>query len=429
MQSQQNPTFQTKQPQHFARLFPELEPLTLTELQVKQLALSMQGWDPKTSHCITNGLAIFSQFLAHDVTFEVTSKFKNGQPSGQLLNERTINFDLDCVYGQRNQTFYYDETDKDKLLLGKHYREHGQEWYDLQRNAQQIAIIPDGRNDENIIVSRFQVLMIQFHNRMVDYVREKGETEQVFEKARKLVLWHYHWLIVHEYLKKMLDPAIFQSITEEGCLFYTEPHALPLEFSGAAFRVGHSQSLDKLRINDYTEKGLFELGAFTEMDEYIDWRYLFDFGDGKVQFAKSLDIRIAEAFHDIPFINEQDSFLRSLPFRNMMRSLTYGLASGEDIACRLGFEPIEVDESQQLGLPGTPLWYYILKEAELLTGGEHLGPVGSTILGECFFTILLHDDWSYLKVYPKWKPSIGQHGQFNFVDLVAFVEQQEMAIH
>ena len=71
---------------------------------------------------------------------------------------------------------------------------------------------------------------------------------------------------------------------------------------------------------------------------------------------------------------------------------------------RLGFEPIEIREVKKMGLRGTPLWYYILKEANVVAEGEHLGPVGSTILGECFMTVLQNDDLSYLKLYPRWRP-------------------------
>lgn len=431
MQSQQNPTFRTKQAHHFARLFPELDPLFVSDLQLKKLALTMQDWDHQQSQTISNGLAIFSQFLAHDMTFEVTSSLLPGKTADQFVNERTINLDLDCLYGQPNQSFYYDQKDRDKakLLLGKHYKFHGRQWYDLLRNQQHIAIIPDARNDENIIVSRFQALMIRFHNKVVDYLRECGEKENIFEKARRLTTWHYQWLIVQKYLRGMMDPTIFRSILEEGCQYYTQPTALPLEFSGAAFRVGHSQSLDQLHINATTEVELLKLGAFEQMEEYVDWRYLFDFGDGKVQFAKALDTKIANSFHRIPFISSDDPFEKSLPFRNLKRGVSYQLPSGEQLAQRLQYEPVWVEETAQLNLQGTPLWYYILREAEILGEGEHLGPVGSTLLGECFFTILRHDDRSYMKIHPRWHPQFGRAGKFDFSDLIQFVEAKKAIAH
>ena len=104
-----------------------------------------------------------------------------------------------------------------------------------------------------------------------------------------------------------------------------------------------------------------------------------------------------------------------------MRGEVYGLPSGEDLARRLGVEPIAVEETRQFDFPGTPLWFYVLREAEVCNNGEFLGPVGSRILGECFMTIMQHDDWSYLKLHPRWTPTLGREvGKFDFVDLICF---------
>ena len=426
MQSFQNAAFITSQRHHFTRLFPELDPLYLPDEALIALAESMRP-APNTKQRIgrglTNGASIFGQFLAHDITFEVSSSFKNLPELAAIENERTINFDLDCLYGQRNQSFYYDRHDNAKFLLGQQYHDGTHSWNDLPRNTQEHAIIPDARNDENIIVSQMHVLFMRFHNRVVDELRENGDEDNVFEKARNLVTWHYHWLIIQEYLVPLLDLEIFVDLFKNGCKYYTRPHALPLEFTGAAFRVGHSQSPDQVQLSETMTKPLFELGHFNRMDQYIDWRYLFDFADGKVNFAPKIDTVIAEAFHDLPFVNLADPFLRSLAGRNLKRGNTYGLPSGEAVAQRMGYTPIYVEEKVEMRLPGTPLWFYILREAELLNNGDRLGPVGSRLLGECFLTILLQDDKSYLKTFPKWRPTLGGHPwQFTFADLINFVE-------
>ncbi len=430
MQSQQNTTFQSAQKNHFAKLFPELEALYVPDEALEKLANGMKEYKRQAakndSKVISNGVSIFSQFLAHDITFESSSKLK-GQfnQASRFQNDRTINLDLDCVYGQKTQAFFYDAKDTAKLLLGKEYKAGGNTWHDLQRNAQGKAIIPDARNDENIIVSRMQVLFIEFHNKMVDDLRKKKYKGNVFSEARRKVTWYYHWLIIHEYLYKIMDWEIFERIKNEGCQYYTQPHALPLEFSGAAFRTGHSQTRSMNRINEDTEKSLMDLGFFTTMEDYVDWNYIFNFGDDKCQFAKLIDTKIGLAFHDIKFIKAKRKIDRSLPFLNLKRGVVYGLPSGESVANRLGFEPIKVQETKDLKLNGTPLWYYILREAELMGHeGEHLGPVGSTILGECFFSIMREDDYSFLKLHPKWKPTLGKDiGEFEFTDLVRFVNK------
>ncbi len=432
MHSQQNSRFQSSQKDHFTRLFPELEALELTDAECWAYAEKMMDWgklDNPDSTTVTNGINIFGQFLAHDITHEGSSRLRAGNRLSDISNDRTINLDLDCLYGQKTQDFYYDAKDTDKLLLGEEYSDGTHRWRDLQRNAQHKAIIGDSRNDENIIVSRMHVLFAEFHNRMVDHVRANGGPQGAFALARREVIFHYHWLIVHEYLGKMLDPAILDRLLREPARHYTWPGPLPLEFTGAAFRTGHSQTRDENRINDHTEKKLMELGFFTTMEEFVDWRYLFDFGDGRVEYARRIDPLIGRSFHRLPFIKTTDRREQSLPFRNIRRGVGYGLPSGEVVAMRLGCDPLSVPLTRKLCTAGTPLWYYILHEAaELGNDGTYLGPVGSTILGECFLTILRHDDESYLKRYPRWRPTLGREAnRFDFVDLIHFVRAETHA--
>ncbi|MEL7222296.1 MAG: peroxidase family protein, partial [Bacteroidota bacterium] len=388
MQSQQNNNFQQQRKDHFAKLFPELPPLELSDRQLWVYAERMNDWgrwDRSDSTTITNGLGIFSQFLAHDITFDANSRLRKSNQLSNIQNDRTVNLDLDCLYGQRTQDFYYDKNDKAKLLLGECYTDGKNEWYDLQRNAQGKAIIPDSRNDENIIVSRMQVLFIQFHNCMVDHLRATTCPTDEYAAARLEVLRYYHWLIIHEYLYKMLDRGVYNSLMKDGAQYYKYPLALPLEFSGAAFRVGHSQTQDVNKININTAKKLFELGFFSTMEEYVDWHCIFDFGNEQVQYARRIDTQIARSFGSLPFVKIKDKKEKSLAFRNLRRSVAYGLPSGERVAMRMGYEPIEVWETQKLGLDGTPLWFYILREADKLGNeGDHLGPVGSRLLGEVF---------------------------------------------
>ncbi len=425
MQSFQRQPQAHGQDQAFGKLFPELPPLHVSEELLAQLANKMcEAQHCDDSESFSNGIAIFSQFLAHDITFESTSSLRGLHRTETLQNDRTFNLDLDCVYGQRTQDFYYDAEKKDQMLLGKSYLlpDGTDYWYDLQRNAQQKAIIPDARNDENIIVSRMQVLLIEFHNKVVRQLQEELGREDVFEQARRVVLWHYQWLILHSYLKRIVQPNMFDEIYYDGATFYWESFFLPLEFTGAVFRAGHSQTRTLNRINEDTEKGLFELGHFTKMEEYVDWRYLFDLGDRKVQMAKKIDTHIEPAFANLPFVGSQEAIMNSLPFRNLQRGVVYGLASGEDIAKRMAIRPIDIPETHQLGMTGTPLWYYVLKEAEVLCEGERLGPVGSILLAEVFITIMRKDNRSFLKIDPLWKPHLGRvPGQFDFADLIKYV--------
>lgn len=410
----------------YRKLFPELPPLYLTDDQLWELNCLMieDHQNCQDSESITNGEATFGQFLAHDMTFENTSTFQKSYHQQPLDNVRSIRLDLDSVYGLKSETFYYQRRRPSKLLL-THMQDGGYKWWDVPRNEEDTAIIPDPRDDESIIVSRLHVLFMQFHNCYIDsFLRDLPFPEQ-YREARLRVTWFYHWLIVHHYVYKMIDPQIADDILANGAKYYTDPCFLPLEFSGAALRVGHSQSRGVSQLNEYTHAGIFDLGSFDRANVFVDWAYLFDCGDGKVEFAKKIDTKIARAFQELPFIEAEGMGRnRSLVFRNLKRGVVYGLPSGESIAKRMCVEPLLIPETQRLCLSGTPLWFYILKEAELLHAGEHLGPVGSRIFGEVFLSLLTQDPNSYLLQHPKWEPNgLGNDtGVFGFKELINFIE-------
>ncbi len=426
MQSFQKYEYHLEERRTYAKLFPELKPLVVSDNNLKELTDGMIDHKGKCldSKVVSSGLAIFGQMIAHDMTFEVTSKFRGYNQIETFINDRTFRLDLDCMYGQWTQDFLYDMNDRDKLLLGKRYEEKGRCWYDLQRNSQDKALIPDARNDENFIVSQLHLMFMRFHNKMVDRVQKYCAYNDVFQEARKLTVWHFQWLILHEYLYKITDWTVFEDILENGPGYYHCPDYLPLEFTGAVFRTGHTQVREDYRINDEEEMDLFGMGSFRRVDKYVDWHYFFDFGDDCVQYARRIDTRIGRLFHDIPFLKSEDKYQRSLPYRNMKRGVAYGLASGEDIARRMCIDPIEVEETRHMG--GTPLWYYILREAEVCGhDGEHLGPVGSRLMLECFLGMLNHDKHSFQVLHPKWRPTLGRKkGEFDFADLVNCVKDE-----
>jgi hypothetical protein len=58
-------------------------------------------------------------------------------------------------------------------------------------------------------------------------------------------------------------------------------------------------------------------------------------------------------------------------------------------------------------LQKTPLWYYVLKEAEVQAGGNSLGEVGSRIVAETLIGQLRNDPSSYLAQAAVWVPEDG----------------------
>ena len=111
--------------------------------------------------------------------------------------------------------------------------------------------------------------------------------------------------------------------------------------------------------------------------------------------------------------------------RDLQRGQGFGLPSGEAVARRLGVEPLTPEEVG-LGPAGwrleTPLWFYLLKEAEHRGGGERLGPVGGRLVGEVLVGIVDADGESYRAVDPGWRPSLPapRTGRFGLSDLLTF---------
>lgn len=107
----------------------------------------------------------------------------------------------------------------------------------------------------------------------------------------------------------------------------------------------------------------------------------------------------------------------NLATRNLQRGRSMGLPPGQSLAKAMGIEPLDPQRiatgkdgavAAQLNFHvETPLWYYVLKEAELEGKGEHLGPVGSRIVAEVFVGLLQMDASSFLSRKPNWKPLLG----------------------
>ncbi len=375
----------------------------------------------------------FAQFIDHDITLDVRSDL-HGEALDKgaidsLPNLRSASLDLDCVYGLGPEAmpFLYDQEQTGRMLIGNEVNEN-----DLPRNSDGRALIGDPRNDENIFVAQMQLMFLRFHNRRII-----GRT---FEEAQTDVRYHYQWLVLHDFLRRFVDPAVFAYALEEmekgkfpkcelvdGC----GRICMPVEFSVAAYRFGHTLVRSVYPANaEYPVVDLFDERFGTEGFSAVppkltvDWRYLLDMEDC-VPYVKSkaVDHLLADELIRMPdpvvgrFASEND---RSLAFRNLLRGYVLGLPSGQHLAHALQDKGYPVDPHADLkfdDIPGwacvekkwrdklsqhTPLFFYMMREAGVLGGGEHLGPVASAILMEVFGAMLVQCD-SFLSV-PDWQP-------------------------
>jgi len=417
----------------------------------------------------TAGSTFIGQFLDHDMTFDLTSRLAVVTEPTESPNERTPAFDLDSVYGGgplRDAELYVPVPRGSRARPTKLRIERSGLFEDLPRNRDNSAIIADPRNDENLIIAGLQAAIIMFHNQAVDLVsRDRGlSSEEVFEKARQLTTWHYQWMVVHEFLPKFVGQTVVDDILRNGRKFYTPPVVqIPVEFQGAAYRFGHSMVRPSYRANLAGDNGApffaltFDGSQAGKLDpddlrggcraprRFVGWQTFFDFGSiprpggqtgvlgDDMRPNKLIDTHISTPLFDLPIgAIASGQPPTSLPERNLLRQVTWALPSGQSIA-RVMRAPVLAKrdlaplKDYRLGLDeSTPLWFYVLKEAEVMAGGQHLGPVGGRIVGEVIIGLIQLDPDSYTSS-SGWQPTLPTingrvTGDFRMIDFLAFAK-------
>jgi hypothetical protein len=418
------------------------------------------------------GYTYLGHFIDHDITFDPASFLQKQNDPDSLEDFRTPRFDLDNVYGRGpdDQPYLY-QSDGMKLLLSSRQltgSDFDKNVLDLARNqpdpkdlnAPKRAIIGDPRNDENVIVSQLQGMFIRFHNRMVDFMPGAS-----FAEVQQQVRWHYQWVIVHDFLPTILGQQMVDSILPVSghpiLNFYhwhKQPY-MPVEFSVAAYRFGHSMVRPEYRLNTnlpnrfdiFSSDPSTSLTGFREFPSpwAIDWRLFFNFGNNpnefsinRIQPAYKIDTSLVNPLKNLPpSIATQ---VANLAQRNLLRGLSMGLPSGQDVA-RAMEVPVIPDKLLKVGkanLDGqkanptlvsinalfkdkAPLWYYILAEAQQVFVNNdtpiRLGPVGGRIVGEVFFGLLIGDSHSYLSQHSQFKPEaafLNAAGKFGIAELL-----------
>ena len=426
----------------YGRMFPDLPSCAVDQEAAVSLGLVASRMDatlPVVDAALENpripsGFAIFGQFVAHDITYD-QSALAHHTVADRLRNVRTPSFDLDGLYGAGpvGAPFLYDAQNPDKFLLGS--TQEG-EPHDLPRNHQRRALVGDPRNDVHLIISQMHLAFLRFHNCVVDWLRERGTPDaEVFEEARRLVRWHYEWIVANEFVPLSVGEQMASEVEGGGRRFYEpgdEP-SIPMEFSDAAYRFGHSQITPTYRLNDGSgDVAIFPdcLGSRSAPPERaIDWSWFFEVPGAQhpPQPSRRLVASLTHALMDLPeqiVGHTEVPEHHSLAVRDLQRGAALGLPSGEAVARTIGAEPLTAGEcGLGEGWQGeTPLWYYILKEAEVRAGGEHLGPVGGRIVAEVLIGLLDADPGAYRNAEPGWRPVLpsSEPGRFTMADLLVF---------
>ncbi|WP_245777779.1 peroxidase family protein [Lentzea xinjiangensis] len=499
----------------FSRLGPK-GPRTDEETRVA-LATAITANVPQADDpAVPAGFTYLGQFVDHDLTMDRTeSQLGQDVNLDELLQGRSPALDLDSVYGRGprdkdDQAFYAE--DGVKLKVGTTtpvpFPDEGTnvpfEGFDLPRRGgtagtaadRRLPLIPDPRNDENLAVAQTHLAFIRFHNRVVDELALTGLTgERLFRAAKELVVRHYQWLLKTDFLPRLVDPAIVDDVFANGRRFFEVPGrhygrdnspTMPIEFSVASYRFGHSQvraAYQWNRVFNSTGPGgpgtLFALFTFTgvsgnfdpssqtpgDLDDVdrgpiftlpsnwiADFRRLYDFAEaerddlvppaefGGGNVAKRIDTLLVDPLTQLPagtFGGRGTVFReieRNLAFRNLTRASMMELATGQQIAALFGVEPLTAEqilvgnggavveglsEEQRTQLvTATPLWFYVLREAEI--GNGRMGPVGGRITAEVFHRAMEGSRISIVRS-PYWRPTLGPDSStFRMVDLLLF---------
>ncbi len=403
----------------------------------------------------TAGITFLGQFLDHDMTFDQRSRL--GFPTQPIIsqNARTCFFGLDSVYagGPDGNPELYDPADPIKFLV-----ESSGQFEDLPRDPiNHVAIIGDPRNDENMMIAGLHTAFLLFHNHAVDLVRSQNPTitdVQAYFQAHRLTVWHYEWIILHEFLPHVVPQLVIDDVITSGRHFYNPRNNqafIPVEFQ-ITYRFGHSMVRPSYRANLQGDNGqpffgmIFDptgegspdpvdlRGGARASRRFIGWQTFFDFGgaySADVRPNKRIDTIVSTPLFRLPLGTIFNGMPPdSLMQRNLLRCLTWQLPSGQRIAQEMGIPSLsnaELAELQSIRssfVTSTPLFYYILKEAELREDGLRLGRVGARIVAEVFIGLLQLDPDSYLSVQPDWVPTLPTHDgmpeSFRMIDFLTF---------
>jgi hypothetical protein len=373
--------------------------------------------DDEENAGISAGYTYLGQFIDHDITFDPASSLQQQNDPDALVDFRTPRLDLDSLYGRGpgDQPWMYVGN---KFRLGRPLFENAKasKARDLPRFDDPInpgpkrALIGDKRNDENVIVAQLHSAMLQFHNKLAD-----KHPDHSFERIQQRVRWHYQWIVVNDFLKTICGQEVVEDILPDFGLnkpiWKLKPNLsiykwkndpfMPIEFSAAAYRFGHSMVRPIYRLNtelkggddpnkatDEEKKrglaGRFFIFAGVQkrglngFDEFpaqwaIDWSLFFNIngssnnvGKKRVQPAYKIDSSLVNPLGFLPEFSKPAQPLKppftidqlqskpvdplvdpsNLAQRNLLRGLAMGLPSGQSVALSLGVDPIKDSELQ-----------------------------------------------------------------------------------
>ena len=418
------------------------------------VAAKLLEHDRDTDSWLPAAYTYFGQFIDHDITFDPTSSLMRENDPDRLKNFRTPRLDLDCVYGggpEMSPHLY--EKKSGRFLIGYNTPEGDPVTGpgrnrpglipDLPRNEEGTALIGDPRNDENVMVCQIHLSFLKCHNFIYDNLLvercDRYSEKEAFHEARRILTWLYQYIVWYDFLPRiMFQPAILDelllppTVQENGgghrlnTRFYRWKNSpfMPVEFSVAAYRFGHSLVRNEYGTNNKHDSNPIRLfgsngpglgGGRRLSSKFVlqwDWflemrRHRLKPTDELRQRARPVDHFLSKSLGHVPIGFGKTA---SLPYLNLRRSFAMRLPEGplvSELMCEKVVGGLEDHEHS--------LWVYLLKEASVRkgdadpatseTGGRNpLGPTGSRIVAEVFAGLLHGDRRSVFRHHSIWRP-------------------------
>lgn len=425
------------------------------------------------SSAIPAGYAFLQQFIEHDINCAAQSthlidqiRSESFEPvtvdnaRSHIKNLRSAALELVSVYGggpDADPDLY--EADGVRLKLGRNRKSARVPDHidadtcdrDVLRQSDGNAFLADGRNDQSLPLAQTHHAYKVFHNNVAE--QQRGNPAKRFAMAQKKVIQHYQWIVLHDFLPRLVSLAAHRNALYEP-RFYTDDLLtfMPFEFSMAAFQLERSMARRRYQYNsslasektdthllhDYTGAGNQRMPL--SQQAIIDWRNFYAIDETPEEtpanYASSIDTQLSCQQAQM---STEANLLRIATIRTLLRGYQLCLPTGQAIATGIGAKPLTTAElmtgtstNEQAALASsqlserTPLWYYILKESAIREQGQKLGETGSAIVAETLVALIKRSRYSILQE-PNWQPALGDtQGQFTMTDLLKVCEFNEV---
>ncbi len=319
-------------------------------------------------------------------------------------------------------------------------------------DGKRVPLIADPRNDGNLILSQLHLAFMLVHNKAVDALEAlDSPPADCFGEARQLVTLHYHWLILNDFLPRLLSKSVVSKpLSEWSPKRFPDdppipPNTVPMEFTTAAFRFGHSmvgrlydfnENFGKdgristtgatlLQLFDFTSHGTMGQPSDPPLqlpDHWvIDWDRMTkepEPGAGPAGLhgqAEQIDLDFAPEMLSAAGAHPHGSILQRNLLRGFHRLIPFGqhLAKAYDIpaltpeqvlkglpehASPSGDYSDPAEAAQDLGfLTDTPAWLYMMCEAKVIEHGERVGATASHIIADTVVSLMRNNPSSVLR--------------------------------